>query len=138
MMNTDFMAFDSTDKTTTATTNPDDYRTTETCVSVTPGICGFDCLITARRLNKKTVALIIAESECKQIQRLAKHLGKLTLKELFIPVTRNPVYLSAEQSGCHPSCPIPTAALKAAEVALEMALPRNVLIQFEACKGDKD
>jgi hypothetical protein len=132
------MAFSSADKPTTATKNPNDYQATDTCVFVKSGICGFDCLIKARKIDKKTVSLIIADSECKQIQRLGKQLGNLTLKELFMPVTKNPVYLSAEQSGCHPSCPIPAATLKAAEVALEMALPRNVLIQFESCTGDKD
>jgi hypothetical protein len=128
------MAFGSAEKTPTEKVVPNGSQTTDTCVSVGPGVCGFDCRITARRLDKRTVLLIIAESGCKQIQRLARHLGHLTLKELFLPVTRNPVYLSAEQSGCHPSCPIPTAALKAAEVAFEMALPRNVLIQFIPCK----
>ena len=48
-----------------------------------------------------------------------------------MPVTRNPVYLAAQQSGCHASCPIPMAVLKAAEVAMEMALPRDVSIRFE-------
>ena len=48
-----------------------------------------------------------------------------------MPVTRNPVFLSAEHAGCHPSCPIPVAILKAAEVAMEMALPREVRIKFE-------
>ena len=62
----------------------------------------------------------------------------MTLKELFMPVTRNPVYIAAEQSGCHPSCPIPAAALKAVEVAMEMALPRDVSIRFEQCQGEKD
>ncbi|MBW2193973.1 MAG: hypothetical protein JRF27_09345, partial [Deltaproteobacteria bacterium] len=45
-------------------------------------------------------------------------MSKLTLKGLFIPVTRNPVYLAAEQSGCHLSYPIPAAVLKAVEVAM--------------------
>ncbi len=52
-------------------------------------------------------------------------------------VTRNPVYLAAEQSNCHPSCPVPAAVLKAAEVAMEMALPRDAMIRFEPCKEEK-
>ncbi len=31
---------------------------------------------------------------------------------------------------CHSSCPIPAAVLKAAEVAMSMALPRDVSIEF--------
>ncbi|MGD8263618.1 MAG: hypothetical protein PVG70_08470 [Desulfobacterales bacterium] len=90
----------------------------------------------ARKIEKKIVALEIAESECNQIQQFSGHLSKITLRELFVPVTKNPVYLSAEKSGCHPSCPIPVAVLKAAEVAMEMALPRDVMIQFEDCQED--
>jgi hypothetical protein len=77
------------------------------------------------------VTVEILGSECKQIQRLASGLNEMTLKELFKPLTRNPVYITAEQSGCHPSCAIPAAVLKAVEVALEMALPREVSIQFK-------
>ena len=48
-------------------------------------------------------------------------------------VSRNPVYLTAEKSGCHTSCVIPAAVLKAVEVAMGMALPREVRITFEPC-----
>ena len=111
-------------------------KSNDTCVTVNPGICGFTCHVKARKIEKKIVALEIAESECNQIQQFSGHLSKITLRELFVPVTKNPVYLSAEKSGCHPSCPIPVAVLKAAEVAMEMALPRDVMIQFEDCQED--
>ncbi len=52
-----------------------------------------------------------------------------------MPVTRNPVYIAAQQSGCHPSCPVPGAIVKAAEVALELALPGDAIIRFEPCTG---
>ena len=108
-----------------------------TCVSVDAGICGFTCRIKAWKIDKKAVGLEISDSECQQIQQFSELLGKLTLKEVFMPVTRNPVYLTAEQSGCHPSCPIPAAVLKAAEVAMEMALPRDAFIRFEQCLREK-
>ncbi len=102
----------------------------ETCVAVTPGICGFECRIIVRRIDKRSVALAISDSECRQIQQLAEQIRQMSLKELFMPLTRNPVYIAAEKSGCHPSCVIPAAVLKTVEVALEMALPRPVCIQF--------
>ncbi len=105
-------------------------------VTVDSGICGFTCCIKARKIEKKAVGLEISESECQQIRKYSKLLQKLTLKEVFAPVTANPVYLAAEQSGCHPSCPIPAAVLKGAEVALEMALPLDACIRFESCKKD--
>ncbi len=51
-----------------------------------------------------------------------------------MPMTRNPVYIAAEQSGSHASCPVPAAVLKAAEVVLELALPGDAIIRFEPCK----
>jgi len=108
------------------------------CIAVAPGICGFSCVVKAHKQNKKLVTLKITGSECKQIQRISKSLKKITLNELFVPVTRNPVFLAAEHAGCHPSCPIPIAVLKAAEVAMEMALPREVSIKFELESKDRE
>ena len=108
----------------------------DTCALVDAGVCGFTCRIKARKIDKKTVGLEISESECQQIQDFAEQLNQLSLDEIFMPITRNPVYVAAEQSGCHPSCPIPAAVLKAAEVAMEMALERDASIRFEPCKGE--
>ena len=103
------------------------------CVTVDPGICGFPCVINARKTGARMVALEISGSDCQQIQKLAERLTTLSMKELFAPLSRNPVYISAEKSGCHLSCAIPVAVIKAAEVALELALPQEVHIRFEAC-----
>lgn len=103
----------------------------EICVTVDPGICGFACVIRASKIEKRRVRIHIAESDCKQIRQLSAKLQEITLKELFMPMTRNPVYQCAENSGCHGTCVIPAAVLKAAEAALEMALPKNVCIRFQ-------
>lgn len=113
-------------------------RLSDACASVNAGICGFACHIEAWKIDKSVVGLEISESKCQQIQRFSDLVRNLTLKEIFMPVTCNPVYLAAQQSGCHGSCPIPMAVLKTAEVAMEMALPREVSVQFEPCKGQKD
>ena len=125
------------DKSPLRTQKDSNGRSTDTCASVNPGICGFTCRIKAWKIDKRTVGLEISESECQQIQQLAELMSKLTLNEVFMPVTRNPVYLAAEQSGCHASCPIPVAILKATEVAMEMALARDASIRFEPCKGEE-
>lgn len=101
------------------------------CVSLDPGICGFPCRVTARKEQKRRVAVEILESECRKIQKMSVSLTGLTLKELFLPLTRNPVYLAAERAGCHLSCGVPLAVVKAAEVALGLALPKDVTIRFE-------
>ena len=111
-------------------------QSSDTCASVDAGICGFTCRIKAWKIDKRTVGLEISESECQQIQDYSELIRQLTLNEVFVPATRNPVYLAAEQSGCHASCPVPVAVLKAAEVAMEMALPRDASIRFEPCKRE--
>lgn len=100
-------------------------------VQVDPGVCGFRCHITAVKEESRKVAVTIHGSECRQIQRLSAHLTHMNLSELFLPISRNPVYLAAEKSGCHASCVIPTAVLKAVEVAMEMAIARHVNITID-------
>ncbi len=80
----------------------------------------------------KTVTVKILSCECQQIEKLSDRLTELTLRDIFTPITRNPLYVAAEQSGCHPSCGIPVAILKAAEAAMGMALPKDVTIRFNA------
>jgi hypothetical protein len=108
------------------------------CVTVQPGICGFTCTVRAQRMDRRAVAVTISGSQCKQIQRLSGCVTTLSLKDLFTPLTRNPVYTSAEKSGCHASCAVPAAVIKAAEVALEMALPRDVRFHITCVKGESD
>ena len=128
------MVLHSEDKNSLKTKNGSENRSSDTCVSVNAGICGFTCRIKAWKIDKRTVGLEISESECQQIQDFSELLSQLSLNEVFMPITRNLVYLAAEKSGCHPSCPIPAAVLKAAEVAMEMALARDASIRFEPCK----
>ncbi len=101
-------------------------------VRVDPGVCGFPCAIRVRKAGARAVAVEIDGSECKQIRLLSERLVQLTLKELFLPMTKNPVYVAATETGCHPSCAIPVGVVKAAEVALGLAVPKAVRIDFEA------
>ena len=51
-----------------------------------------------------------------------------------MPLTQNPVYQAAQASGCHTSCAIPCAVIKAVEVAMGMAVARQVRFDFESKK----
>ena len=97
-------------------------------VSVDPGICGFVCDIRGWKEGDRVRFDI--QSECKQIQKLSAALGPIRMKDLFVPLTRSPVFLSAENSRCHLACPLPSALVKTAEVVLGLALPREVMIRF--------
>jgi hypothetical protein len=100
-------------------------------VEADPGICGFPCVIEARKKGPRAVSLKIIGSECEHIKRLSEDVVEMGLRDLFKPITKNPVYISAQQAGCHPSCPVPVAVLKAVEVAMDMALPKDVYIKFK-------
>jgi hypothetical protein len=100
-------------------------------VEADPGICGFPCVIEARKEGPRAVSLKIIGSECEHIKRLSEDVVEMGLRDLFKPITKNPVYISAQQAGCHPSCPVPVAVLKAVEVAMDMALPKDVYIKFK-------
>jgi hypothetical protein len=108
------------------------------CVSVQPGACGFSCTIRAKKTDRRRVAVEISGSQCRQIQKLSGCITALSMKELFAPLTCNPVYTRAEQSGCHASCPVPCAILKAVEVAMEMAVPRDVQLKITCSQEDSD
>lgn len=105
------------------------------CVTVNPGICGFPCAIKAGKVESRMVALEITGSDCKQIKKLSEGLTRISLDDMFAPISRNPVYTLAEKSGCHLSCPVTIAVIKAAEAAFGLALPRDVQIQFDPCDG---
>jgi hypothetical protein len=104
-------------------------------VTVEPGICGFTTIIEAKRTGRYTVSVKVYGTECKHVMHVAGSEQEIRLKELFAPVTANLIFLAAQQAGCHPSCPVPVAVLKAAEVAMDMALPRDVRVTFEV-KGE--
>ena len=99
-------------------------------IIVEPGICGFSCQVEARRQNKQVAVVEITGSECQLIQKLTENLKKVSLNDIFVQHTRNPVFKAAEKAGCHLTCPVPLAVLKAAEVVLELALPREARISF--------
>jgi hypothetical protein len=101
------------------------------CVQVFPGICGFNCKVYAHKIEKRAIALRIEGSECKQIQQLAQIVTQISMQDLFTALTRNPVFVSAEKAGCHSTCCVPTAILKASEAVLGMALASGVMIKFE-------
>jgi len=71
------------------------------------------------------------DSECEKVQTLASHLNKISLLEALQPISRNPIYRSADKAGCHSSCPVPVSIIKAAEIGLQLALPKTVKLTFE-------
>jgi|YNPNPStandDraft_1061719.scaffolds.fasta_scaffold58444_2 hypothetical protein len=97
-------------------------------VEVLAGVCGFRTRIIARADEAYTVTLQI-ESDCAHIRKLAEQLTELAaLEELMRPIHQTTVYQLAGNCRTHAACPVPSAILKAVEVAAGMALPADVQI----------
>lgn len=107
-------------------------------VFIEPGVCGFCCQVEAKRLDKQRALIEIKGSQCELVQKLAGNIKEVTLHDVFTRQTVNPVFKAAEKAGCHLTCPVPVAVLKAAEVALELALPRKVRISFEPADNKEE
>jgi len=114
-----------------ALSEPIEPKNNLTRVVVDSGICGFHCVVEAWEKEKRVISVRISGSECKQIQNLSGMVQEMNLRDLFAPVGKNLVFSSAQAAGCHPTCPVPIAVLKAVEVAMGMALPKEATIRFE-------
>lgn len=99
-------------------------------LNVEPGICGFACKIKTTTEDKKTAQIEITGSGCSMIQELAGMLTEVSFRDMFVPLTRNLIFVSAEKAGCHLACPVPVAVVKAAEAAFVLALPQDVTMRF--------
>ena len=95
-------------------------------VDVKPGICGFNTHIEATADASFNVSIEIT-SECSHIRELAEQLTELSVfEELRRPINETSVYRVAATCEVHVACPVPSAILKAIEVAADMALPADV------------
>jgi hypothetical protein len=95
-------------------------------VDVDPGICGFPARIIALSEDGQHCTLQI-ESGCASIMALAADLATVDGYEAaFKNFAENPVYQAAARNYKHAACPLPSAIVKAVEIACGLALPRTV------------
>jgi len=95
-------------------------------VYVRPGICGFDAEIRSIADGDMNVRIEIT-SACPQIARLGAAVAEISALELLRrPIQETSVYQAAGAARCHAACPVPSAIIKAIEVAAGLALPSDV------------
>ncbi|HET7010951.1 MAG TPA: hypothetical protein VFI11_09270 [Anaerolineales bacterium] len=106
-----------------------------TVVNVHAGACGHTARITVEPIDDRHVRVRI-ESECDQITAMNDDLAHLRWKgkghEVFRPMNESAIYRSANLRIRHTACPIPSAILKAIEVEVGAALPKDVTLTFPA------
>ena len=99
-------------------------------VQVLAGVCGFSTRIESQADEALTVTLHI-DSDCAHIRQLAAELGTVSaLEELGRPINETSPYRLAAACRAHAACPVPSAILKAVEVACGMALPADVHMEI--------
>ena len=102
-------------------------------LEVQAGACGYSAKITIHPVDDRHVRVEI-ESLCDQITAMTPDLACLQWKgkghEVFRPMNDSAVYRSASENIRHTACPIPSAILKAIEVEVGAALPKEVTFTF--------
>jgi len=101
-----------------------------TKATVDAGICGFTALIEVIRLSPQRVRVAVT-SECEMVSKMGEELKDLNWRDVLHQREDCLLYKSFRQHVKHVACPIPIAILKAIEVEVGAALPRDVAIRFE-------
>ena len=101
-----------------------------TRVVVDAGICGFRSKIEVISVAKRSVRVVLT-SPCEMVTKLSESLTELDHREVFGHYMDSEIYKSASRCHLHITCPVPMAILKAIEVEVESALPRDVVVRFE-------
>jgi len=100
-----------------------------TRVMVDAGICGFTVTIEVCKVDARTVRVVIA-SDCETVSKWGEQLGHLDWQESLKHPGNFLFFESAFRHIRHAACPIPIAVLKAIEVEVGVAAPKNVNIWF--------
>jgi len=103
---------------------------------VDAGICGFKAKITAESEDGRNVELRIG-SDCDTIKELAQLIrarNPFNAYQDLTPITES-VVLSIcrpilQKKGCCEACVVPVAMLKAMQMAANLALPKDVVIEL--------
>jgi len=99
-------------------------------VKVNPGVCGLMSVIGATADEELQVRVTI-QSDCPAIKAMEEKLQTLdAYAEVLGKWGTSTISRTAEHLCSHAACPVPSAILKAVEVAAGLALPRPVTMEI--------
>lgn len=101
-----------------------------TKATVDAGICGFTTLIEVVTLSSQRVRVSVT-SDCEMVSKMGEKLRDIDWRDALEQRENCLLYKSLQQHIKHVACPVPIAGLKAIEVEVGAALPRDVVIRFE-------
>jgi len=100
-----------------------------TKVHLDAGSCGYEITITVERLDKNRVSIKL-DTACEMVKMMEADIKDSDWKKLLRKIIESPIYLSASKRLKHTGCPVPMAIIKAIEVELGIALPKDVKMTF--------
>ncbi|MFQ5887990.1 MAG: hypothetical protein ACE5HY_04770 [Candidatus Hydrothermarchaeales archaeon] len=99
-------------------------------VTVDAGICGFTAIIKAKKKGKNKVRVEIF-CPCEMIKEMDTELRGIEVSSnAFLKICDSVVYRLASKHIKHTACPVPAAILKAVEVEMGLALPKDVTMKI--------
>ncbi|MFA6679450.1 MAG: hypothetical protein WCR96_03040 [Candidatus Methanomethylophilaceae archaeon] len=100
-------------------------------ITIDAGVCRFKTVVNASMTEEGEIAYKI-KSECPAIRELGKNLKPVSMFDaVAIPINENPIYKMCGPYIPHAACPVPCAMVKASEVAVDLALKRDVSFKIE-------
>ncbi len=114
-----------------AVASSDSSDVTSLCVDA--GVCRFRTTIRVCTNDEGNIQYDI-ESSCPHVKKVQDCLPSdiTPFDALKMPFSENPIYECCGKALAHSACPVPSALIKAAEVAAGFGLKRNVCFTFEA------
>jgi hypothetical protein len=100
-----------------------------TKVVVEAGSCGFKVIIEVIKVSARGVKVSLA-SDCEMVNEMNRQLRELDWQNTLRAPQNSPLYNSALEHINHPACPVPLAILKAIEVEVGAAPPKDVTLHF--------
>lgn len=102
-----------------------------TKVRVNAGACGYTVIVKVQALDRKKIHINIITA-CRMLQSFNEELGVLDwTKGVFDRFCDSIIYKTAHDKLKHTDCPVPMAIIKAVQVELKGAVPKDVSMKFE-------
>jgi len=101
-----------------------------TVVEVSAGACGFVTRIEAERQSSSRVNVTVS-SDCEAVTALGEEIPVLGFEDVLVQgFGKGLVHEAASRTLTHVACPVAAGIIKAAEVELNLALPKTARIEF--------
>ncbi len=100
-------------------------------IHVDPGVCGMVSTVTVGTEDGQNCRLSVL-TPCEAVKAMAEELAEFDgFAAAFTKFSENPVYAASTKHYRHAACPVPSAIIKAAEMACGLALPKDVSFKPE-------